>query len=260
MKSKQILSIIALICESVANVGAFVSPLHTTTPHILSTTSHYGTVRPDASEAIADALRISEEFGATSKQARVAWDIVEEMDSNDSYAAYSSSNAPVTSAGPQDYYDHIRSLSYLLKETSSKVTQMKQLVEQIKDMEINDPSLARIPDDTAGQQLKVALADAKAASEVYGPSSSEATKAWDTLDNCFGPNGFAEECDIDSTNGSTYRYSAAALKAHHLYNAAIDTALLEESINALDMIGGLAKFVSLEKQRLDAEEKVSVGP
>ena len=259
MKSKQILSIALIASESVANVGAFVSRQHTTTP-ILSTTAHYGTVRPDASEAIADALRISEELGVTSKEARVAWDIVEEMDSNDSHAAYSSSNDLVTSAGPQDYYDHIRSLSYLLEETSSKVTQMKQLVEQIKDMELKDPSLARIPDDTAGQQLKVVLADAKAAAEVYGRSSPEAKKAWDTLDNCFGPNGLAEECDIDSTNGSTYRYSAAALKAHHLYNAAIDTTLLEESIDAFDMIGGLAKFVSLEKQRLDAEEKVSVGP
>ena len=60
-----------------------------------------------------------------------------------------------------------------------------------------------------------------------------------------------DECDIETT-ASTYRYSPAALKAHHLYNAAIDTALLEESLDALGMIDGLAKFVSLEKRRLDA--------
>ena len=44
----------------------------------------HGTIRPDASDAIAEALRISEECGPTSKEALVAWDIVEEMDSNDS--------------------------------------------------------------------------------------------------------------------------------------------------------------------------------
>ena len=46
-------------------------------------------------------------------------------------------------------------------------------------------------------------------------------------------------------------YSAAALKAHHLYDAAIDSSLLEESTDALGMIEGLAKFVDVEKRRLD---------
>ncbi len=42
------------------------------------------------------------------------------------------------------------------------------------------------------------------------------------------------------------RYSAAALKAHHMYNAAFDVELLDE-------IGlkGLTKFVNIEKRRLD---------
>ena len=41
------------------------------------------TARPDASQAIQNALAASKEFGATSKEARVAWDIVEEMDASD---------------------------------------------------------------------------------------------------------------------------------------------------------------------------------
>ncbi len=40
--------------------------------------------RPDASKEIQDAIRISKEFGPYSKQAKVAWDIVEEMDASDS--------------------------------------------------------------------------------------------------------------------------------------------------------------------------------
>jgi len=39
--------------------------------------------RPDASAAIKEALEASKKFGATSSEARVAWDIVEEMDSSD---------------------------------------------------------------------------------------------------------------------------------------------------------------------------------
>lgn len=34
-------------------------------------------------EAIQDAMRLSKEHGATSSQARVAWDIVEELDASD---------------------------------------------------------------------------------------------------------------------------------------------------------------------------------
>ncbi|KAL7543756.1 hypothetical protein ACHAXR_013448 [Thalassiosira sp. AJA248-18] len=259
MNLKGILSIVFIASESATTVGAF-SPSHST-PTISSQTALHGTVRPDATEAIADALRMSEEYGATSSEARVAWDIVEEMDSNDSMPAYGL--LPNTVDAPQDYYDHIRSLSYLLKETSSKFAQMKDLVSQIKDLELKDPSLARIPDESSGA-LKAALADAKAAVSVYGASSAQAKNAWDKLDSCFGANEdgvleLTEECDIESNNAHSYRYSAAALKTHHLYNAAIETATLDESLDAIGAIEGLAKFVGVEKRRLDAQES-SVGP
>ena len=56
----------------------------------------------------------------------------------------------------------------------------------------------------------------------------------------------------DKKKGLGYRYPAAALKAHHLYNAAIDTELLDEALEALGMLKGLTKFVNIEKRRLDA--------
>ena len=40
--------------------------------------------RPDSSEAIQEALRLSKELGPGSNEARVAWDIVEEIDASDS--------------------------------------------------------------------------------------------------------------------------------------------------------------------------------
>lgn len=45
--------------------------------------------RPDASAAIAHALEMSKEFGPTSKEAALAWDIVEELDSSDNRFVFS---------------------------------------------------------------------------------------------------------------------------------------------------------------------------
>lgn len=216
----------------------------------------HGTLRPDASEAIAEAMKLTEELGATSNEARVAWDIVEEMDSNDSSPAYLDTTAIGVNALSEDYYGKIRSLHYLMEDTNWSMQQMKRLIKEIKALEMKDPSLARISEGPHGDALKAALSDAKAAAEVYGASSAEAKKAWDKLDSCFGSNAdgvleFTEECDIDS-EPSSYRYSAAALKAHHLYNAAIDVALLDKSLESINQMKQLTKFLNIEKRRLDA--------
>jgi len=62
-----------------------------TTASAFTTTSFGGrptfvlmsTERPDTSSAVQAALEASEKYGATSPEARVAWDTVEEMDSSD---------------------------------------------------------------------------------------------------------------------------------------------------------------------------------
>jgi CP12 domain len=45
--------------------------------------------RPDSSAAVAAALEATKKYGATSPEARVAWDTVEEMDSSDNRYVYS---------------------------------------------------------------------------------------------------------------------------------------------------------------------------
>jgi len=40
-------------------------------------------VRPDAASAVEEALKITAAFGIESNEAKVAWDIVEEMDASD---------------------------------------------------------------------------------------------------------------------------------------------------------------------------------
>lgn len=87
-----------------------------------------------------------------------------------SSALHAGNDPSNTIDAPQDYYDQIHSLSFLLKETNSKLAQMKQLVTNIKELELKDPSLSRLSDDERDEgaaALQVALANAKAAIDVY---------------------------------------------------------------------------------------------
>lgn len=43
----------------------------------------FSAVRPDTSARVEEALKITASFGIDSKEARVAWDIVEEIDASD---------------------------------------------------------------------------------------------------------------------------------------------------------------------------------
>lgn len=60
--------------------------------------------RPDASTAVEEALKITAAFGVESKEAKVAWDIVEEMDASDNRCVVSTClsvcrNVPVCVCG-----------------------------------------------------------------------------------------------------------------------------------------------------------------
>ena len=203
-------------------------------------------VRPDSSKAVEDALRISKEFGASSEEARVAWDIVEEMDASDNSPA--TSQVPALSAkevASRDYATEVRALAYLMQETKEKFSQMKALAVNLKEMELSDPSLTKLPPESAA--LKTVIAEAKAAMEAKGPNSPEAVKAWENVENCVDAPDGSGECSVDSA----YRYSAAALKAHHYYDAVVDSKFLEEAIQAMDTLDSLRRFIQVENNRLN---------
>ena len=52
---------------------------HVGVVHRQPTQVYHAIERPDASDAITDAFQMSEKYGTTSKEARIAWDVVEEM-------------------------------------------------------------------------------------------------------------------------------------------------------------------------------------
>lgn len=66
-----------LLCLLPLSIGAFTAPLNQYGAH--SAQSRLLAVRPDASELIQQAMAAAKEFGATSKEARLAWETVEEM-------------------------------------------------------------------------------------------------------------------------------------------------------------------------------------
>jgi hypothetical protein len=238
-----------LYLSSATSASAFsVTSMVVLTRHrIEKNTCLQGTLRPDSSEVVAEALRISKEFGAASKEAQVAWEIVEEMDSNftpmNNVVATSSTSASNALEHEIDYKLHVRALSSLLQETKEKINEIKVLASNVQQMELNDPHIAKLPDDATG--LKNALQEAKAAAEVHGPNSREAIDAWEAAQACMDRvNG--EECSVETT----HRYSAAAIKAHHYYDAVVDREFLQEAIDAVDTISALRRFVSVENSRL----------
>jgi len=203
--------------------------------------------RPDSSAAVAEALRVSKEFGSTSKEAQLAWETVEEMDAADTSPAMPTSDvAPISSKDLHklDYKNQVIALNQLLAHTQEKLAQIKTLANSLKEMDIEDPTLSKLPASAAG--LKTALQEAKAASEVHGPDSKESQDAWNEVDFCTDIMG-GVECNVDTM----YRYSPAALKAHHLYDAVVDAAFFEEAVDAVSMLENLRRFVSIETKRLN---------
>lgn len=159
-------------------------------------------------------------------------------------------NADATSSQSQspkvDYVNHIESLSHLLSDTKEKLAKMKLLAAELKELESVDPSLSDLGSGREAENLRKALAEAKAACDAYGPNSPEAKVAWMDLE-------LAAEHHEGGDRHPSYRYSAAALKAHHYYNAAVDPGLLSDAVEALETIEVLSHFVEVEKNRLEEQ-------
>lgn len=140
--------------------------------------------RVDSSEAIAEALRLSEEFGASSKEARLAWEVVEEMDSSDPSAAYEggvTEEECLTSNSKEcaDYDEKVRALATLLAEQQASIEQVKSLANELQAIKLTAPSSRPSPDSS---MMKKVLREANAAVAQYGADSTQAKLAWETVE------------------------------------------------------------------------------
>jgi hypothetical protein len=172
------------------------------------------------------------------------------MDASDLSPAFLSSmanSAFVSDAGARelDYAYQVSALDHLLQSTHERLDQIKQLVASIQHLELDDPSLAKwgTDGDAVNQELKEAILEAKSAADLYGPNSPQAIEAWRRVEECTADE---DECAV----GTRYRYSAAAIRAHHLYDAVIDSSLLQAAMEGVGTLESLRRSVQMESQRL----------
>lgn len=117
-----------------------------------TSTAIFDTTAVDSSTAIQEALAASEKFGATSKEACIAWEIVEEMDSSNSHVSADLSVAAKAAAE---------------KEAVAAAATAK---------EASKPSKVDSPEYTA------ALQEAKALTEQVNMLSRQARVAWENVE------------------------------------------------------------------------------
>jgi len=127
-------------------------------------------LRGAGSAEIEAALAASKEFGATSKEAGVLWDIVEEMDSSDNSAAF---KPPVEDA---EYESKVKALSQMLTSTKDELDQMRALADELKGVKI------AVPSGSSGSGDSDAMKSALAAAKVASAASAEAKLAWETVE------------------------------------------------------------------------------
>lgn len=150
--------------------------------------------RPDTSEYVAAALEATKKYGATSKEAMIAWETVEEMDSADNSNAY-------TGGMPTEYNDKLAELSRLIEAAPKQFDTIKNLATEIAAIKMANPE--RIPGSDS-PLLKQALEDARKATEEHGIESSQAKLAWESVeeiaaasnDNAMGAN-LIDECLVE---------------------------------------------------------------
>lgn len=185
-----------------SSTSAFVLPQHKAFGTALAAS------RVDSTSAIQQALEASRKYGPSSKEARLAWEIVEEGASSDNSPAFQGTldqDCLVETSNSQEcseYADKLDELSALLKEHQPRLERLKYLAEEIKAIQLPD-----IPSEPAvsSPQLKAALAAAQAAVKEFGVDSSQAKLAYadveeiasSGLSNAMGAR-LDEECLVDT--------------------------------------------------------------
>lgn len=105
-----------------------------------------------------------------------------------------------------EYSQKLDELSALLEEQAPRIARAKNIAEEMKAIKLQRQTGQAAPDSPV---LRKALADARAATEQYGPDSPEARVAWTELEeiasaglsNSMGPR-LDEECLVESANSA----------------------------------------------------------
>jgi len=142
--------------------------------------------RGDSAEAVESALEASRKFGATSKEAMVAWDIVEEIRASDNSAAYVNSENDALSdpTKNKEYYEKFLELKKLGELQRDHIDSIKHVTNTIRAIKLSPPESSS--ESTVGPHDEVlahALSEARLMTENHGIASSEAKLAWEVVEH-----------------------------------------------------------------------------
>lgn len=173
--------------------------------------------RPDSSGAVQEALEASRKFGSTSSEARIAWEVVEELDASDNSIAYKGltmASKKWSESVPDSEENLVKNLNGHFEHTQDLLQEIKQeifvkpvdditsTIANIKikshDSSVDAFATAAEPSGTSMKSEKVthpslmkAISMAELMTEWYGIRSKEARLAWETVED-ISSNGFEE--------------------------------------------------------------------
>jgi len=143
-------------------------------------------------DAIQEALRISKENGATSQEARVAWDIVEELNASDNSAAFKgglSDDDCQVDAPPEacdDYNAGVEAIAALkdtrLEPDAIIAASKNSIAESVRPISLGSSSSSGSDSAAVTAILQSALENAKKITAELGITSSEAKLAWEDVE------------------------------------------------------------------------------
>jgi len=203
--------------------------------------------------------------------------------------AATSSTTTLLWFSPKDYAHAVDALSHELQRGRESLKRLEILAARLQEMERRDPDVAS-DNDVGDRELKRAVADAKAALDRFGSSSLEAKAAFRKVDALsrdrhvkrrqtnagdgglvdeiasFPPMAAAAESSASTPTSSSSadddgrkaRYSERAVTSHHDYDAVLDGALLQDTMEAIEKILAFGKFVEVERRRLEEDSAAAV--
>jgi hypothetical protein len=176
-------------------------------PAIVGGRSFRTSLSVSAEQAIAAAKQASEKYGASSPEAALAWEAVEEIDSSDNSAAYQQNKANMMSdaelaKATSEFQANLNTVQRLTKDLKDNQKHMEDVAKEMQALKLTAPENRPAP---KSPELDAAIKKAKQASEEFGNKSKEAQLAWETveeiassgLSNAMGKD-MTEECLVEA--------------------------------------------------------------
>ena len=151
------------------------------------------------------------------------------------------------------YANSIKKLSSLLQAVSSTFMKLETLTATLKQMVVDDPGIIQAnPDHTLiSEELANALIEARAADDIHGPTSPQASKAWDHVQLVSsGVTDAVAHILLDSEK-KQYKDSTIRFNSHHQSYTVVDRRSIEDALEAIHCLDHFAKLVQIECEHLD---------